>query len=91
MKYAWDINKEKANIKKHGVSFTEAREALGCGLVVVLKEDLDSGEERYIYLGMCKKLNILIVVAAHPEERLTRIISARKALKKEKKFYETQL
>jgi uncharacterized DUF497 family protein len=91
MKYAWDINKEKANIKKHGVSFTEAREALSCGLVVVLKEDLDSGEERYIYLGMCKKLNILIVVAAHPEERLTRIISARKALKKEKKFYETQL
>lgn len=91
MKYAWDTNKEKLNIKKHGISFNEAKEALSCGLVVVLREDLDSGEERYVYLGMCKKLNVLIVVAAHPEEKVTRIISARKANKKEKKFYETQL
>lgn len=91
MRYEWDSIKEKANIKKHGVSFDDAKEALNCGFVVVLKEDSHSGEERYVYLGMCKKLNILVVVVAYPEEDITRIISARKANKGERKFYEEQL
>jgi uncharacterized DUF497 family protein len=60
-------------------------------ILVVLKEDSDSGEERYVYLGMCKKLNILVVVVAYPDEQITRIISARKANKRERKFYEAQL
>jgi uncharacterized DUF497 family protein len=56
MRYEWDSSKEKINIKKHGVSFEDAKQALNCGLVVVLKEDSASGEERYVYLGMCKKI-----------------------------------
>jgi uncharacterized protein len=91
MRYEWDVSKEKSNIKKHGISFEDAKEALNCRLVIVLKEDSDLGEERYVYLGMCKKLNVLVVVVAYPEEEITRIISARKANKKERKFYETQL
>lgn len=91
MKFEWDPQKEEKNLKKHGVSFNEAKEALSCELVVVFKEDSDFGEERYVYLGMCKKLNILIVVVAYPEEESTRIISARKANKRERKFYEAQL
>lgn len=58
---------------------------------MVLKEDTDSGEERYVYLGMCKKLNVLVVVVAYPEDEVTRIISARKATKGERKIYEAQL
>ena len=91
MKFEWDPQKEKTNQKKHGVSFEEAKDALTCELVVVLKEDTDSGEERYVYLGMCKKLNVLVVVVAYPDEQITRIISARKANKRERKFYEAQL
>ncbi|MBX3040393.1 MAG: BrnT family toxin [Bdellovibrionaceae bacterium] len=91
MRYEWDSSKEKANIKKHGVSFEDAKQALNCGLVVVLKEDTDSGEERYVYLGICKKLNVLVVVVAYPEDEVTRIISARKATKGERKIYEAQL
>lgn len=91
MRYEWDALKEKLNFKKHGVSFEDAKSALSCGLVVVLKEDDDSGEQRYVYLGMCKKLNILVVVVAYPDEEVTRIISARKANKKERKIYEAQL
>ena len=67
------------------------QEAFERGLVVVLKEDSDSTEDRYVYLGMCKKLNILVVVVAYPEDTVTRIISARKANKKERLFYEAQL
>jgi uncharacterized DUF497 family protein len=91
MQYEWGPKKQRAILKKHGVSFEDAIEVLNCGLVIVLKEDSDSGEERYVYLGMCKKLNILVVVVAYPEEEITRIISARKANKKERKFYEAQL
>jgi len=83
--------KKKINQKKHGVSFAEAKDALTCELLVVLKGDSDSGEERYVYLGICKKLNILVVVVAYPDEQVTRIISARKANKRERKFYEAQL
>ncbi len=91
MQYKWDPKKQQANLKKHGISFEDAKDALNCGLVIALKEDSDSGEERYVYLGMCKKLNVLVVVVAYPEEEITRIISARKANKKERKFYEAQL
>lgn len=91
MKYLWDPRKESLNVKKHGVSFDEATQALECGRVVILKEDSDSGEERYVYLGFCKKLQVLVVVVAYPEDTITRIISARKANKQERLFYEAQL
>jgi uncharacterized DUF497 family protein len=91
VRYDWDPKKESANVKKHGVSFEDAQNALECGFVVVLREDSESGEERYVYMGICKKLNILVVVVAYPEDTITRIISARKANKKERSFYEAQL
>ena len=91
MEFEWDSNKEKQNIIKHGVSFKDAEAALTCGLVVVLSEDKRHSEQRFVFMGICKKLNILVVVTAYPDEEVTRIISARKANKKERQFYETQL
>ena len=91
MKFEWDIKKEDSNIKKHRVDFTQAKEALTCGLVIVLKDDFVNGEQRYVFLGKCKILKILVVVVAYPSDEATRIISARKANKKERSFYETQL
>lgn len=84
MRFVWDSGKEATNIKKHRVSFNDATEALSCGLVVVLKETHQSGEERFVYIGLCKKLNVLIVVVTFPDENVTRIISARKASKRER-------
>ncbi len=57
----------------------------------MLKESHESNEERYVYMGICKRLNVLVVVVAYPEEEVTRIISARKATKSERKIYEAQL
>ena len=62
-----------------------------CGLVIVLREDDSKIESTFVYLGMCKKLNVIVVVVTYPEEEITRIISARKANKKERKFYEEKL
>lgn len=91
MRFEWDSDKESVNIKKHSVSFEDAKEALNCGLVVVLKETHQNGEERFVYIGLSKKLNVLVVVVVYPDENITRIISARKANKRERKFYEAQL
>jgi uncharacterized protein len=91
MQYEWDSHKEEINIKKHRVSFSDAKEALTCGNVMVFKEDNENDETRYIFMGISKKLNVLVVVVAFPEEEITRIISARKANKKERFVYETQL
>ena len=62
-----------------------------CGFVIVLREDDSKGESTFVYLGMCKKLNVIVVVVTYPEEETTRIISARKANKKERRFYEEKL
>jgi len=91
MRFEWDPRKEQANVKTRGLSFKEAQEALTCGTVVVLREDTRHNEQRFVFLGMCKRLNILVVVVAYPEETVTRIISARKANTKEREIYETQL
>jgi uncharacterized DUF497 family protein len=56
-----------------------------------MRVDTRHDEQRFVFLGMCHKLNVLVVVAAYPEEEVTRIISARKANKAERKFYEAQL
>lgn len=87
-RFVWDSDKEKTNIR---VSFEDAEEALNCGLVVVLKETHQKGEERFVYIGLSKKLSVLVVVVACPDEDVTRIISARKANERERKFYEAQL
>ena len=91
MRFKWDSTKEQNNVKKHGISFEEAQEALTCGTVVVLKEDQRHDEQRFVFLGICRRLIVLVVVVAYPEETLTRIISARKATKSERILYETQL
>ena len=57
----------------------------------MLREDDSKIESTFVYLGMCKKLNVIVVVVTYPEEEITRIISARKANKKERKFYEEKL
>ena len=87
--FQWDETKNTANIKKHKISFEEAKS-------VFLDENArlisDSGhsisEERFIILGISNKLKILIVVHTYKEnDEIIRIISARKATKSETKYY----
>ncbi len=50
MEFNWDPKKEKTNIKKHGISFEQAKEALICGTIVVLKVNDGHEKERYFFL-----------------------------------------
>ena len=82
MKVTWNSLKAKANLKKHGVTFEEAATVLQGEYEV--EQDLSAGEERFQALGLSKKLKVLMVVFCYRQEDEIRIISARRATKKEK-------
>jgi len=87
--FEWDDRKEKANIKKHGVSFDEARTVFyDENAIQFFDPDHSEDEDRFILLGMSFKLRVLIVCHCFREsEEVVRLISARKAIKNEQKEY----
>jgi uncharacterized DUF497 family protein len=90
MLFIWDPQKAISNQKKHGVSFEEAQSVLESDVQLVL-EDSEHHEQRFIALGYSKKLNLLVVVYAYREMDVIRIISARKATRKERENYEKRI
>jgi hypothetical protein len=87
--YEWDDDKNKINIKKHGISFNEAKTAFddrNSKLTADIKHSYD--EERFILLGRSKNLGILVVCyCCRENDTITRLISARKANKAEIAWY----
>lgn len=92
MKFEWNEEKSISNLKKHGVSFEEAKEVFEDPFhIAKLDHRFDYFEERWITLGKSKEDKILVVANIFFDENgeeIIRIISARKANQKERKFYE---
>ena len=87
--FEWDPQKAKSNLKKHGVSFEEASTAFQDTLSLTIDDPLHSIDEvRVVLIGMSNKNRLLVVVHAERGDNI-RIISARKATKKERKNYES--
>lgn len=90
MEFTWNPKKAKDNLKKHKVSFEEAVSVFYDSMAK-LSDDPDHSdiENRFILIGMSQKSHLLFVVHAYIEDSDTiRIISARKATKKEKKDFQ---
>jgi len=89
LEFEWDKKKDKANTKKHGVSFEEARTAFYDEYAIQFHDPEHSDDEdRFLLLGTSFKLNTLVVCHCfRQEETLVRIISARKADKDEEQVY----
>ena len=86
--FEWDPRKAEANVQKHDVTFAEASSVFNDPIFITLLDDEHSeNEERYITIGLSNK-NRLIMVAHTERENRIRIISARKAMKNEEKFYQ---
>lgn len=84
--FEWDSIKDAANRKKHGISFELAIEAFADPHGVYLVDSLHSiGEERMQYVGQLD--GDILVLIVFTERAAIRIISARKASKKEQKIY----
>ena len=90
MKFEWDWQKNRANIAKHELDFTDASKVFQLPLRVFLDERQDYGENRWIGIGMLEG-RVVIVVFTEPDEQTIRIISLRKALPYERKCYEQYL
>jgi uncharacterized DUF497 family protein len=88
IQFTWDEAKNLANIRKHGVGFDDAIRAYHDPnrLDIYDADHSTINEPRWIYLGLAN-ITLLYVVETEPEENLIRIISARRALKKEQEQY----
>ena len=87
--FEWDPQKAKSNLEKHGISFEEASTAFQDTLSLTIDDPLHSiDEERVVLIGMSNKNRLLVVVHTERGDNI-RIISAKKATKKERKNYES--
>ncbi|MBN1999854.1 BrnT family toxin [candidate division KSB1 bacterium] len=88
MEYEWDEQKREANFFRHHVDFVEAICFEWDSALETIDDRYDYGEERWITLGLIgKKLHVMIyTLRAHK----IRIISLRKANKRERIYYESQ-
>jgi len=87
--FEWDPQKAKSNIEKHGVSFEEASTVFRDPLSLTIDDPLHStGELRMVQIGISHKDRLLVVVHTERGDNI-RIISARKATKKERNNYES--
>ena len=90
IKFAWDDSKGRLNRRKHGVSFEEAKTVFYDENAIEFPDpDHSEREDRFLMLGVSYRLRVLIVCHCFREGDSTiRIISARKATKKEIERYE---
>ena len=92
VKFEWSKDKNKLNIQNHQIDFEEAKEVFDDPLHISrLDFRFDYFEERWITLGLTNKQKILVVANLFFDENgeeIIRIISARVANPKERKFYE---
>lgn len=88
MEFEWDPRKAESNLKKHGVSFTEAGTIFGDELAITVPDpDHSDDENRYITIGLSNRLRLLMVAHTERGDKI-RVISARELTKTERKEYE---
>ena len=89
MRFDWEQTKANANSKKHGVTFEEARTVFFDDFAVqFFDEEHSSDEERFLLLGLSSDAKLLLVCHCEREQGdVIRIISARKATKREAAHY----
>ena len=86
--FEWDSRKARSNLAKHGVGFQEASTIFGDPLSLTIPDPEHSlSEERYITVGRAFSGKLLVVVHTERGDNI-RIISARRASRRERKFYE---
>ncbi len=88
MNFKWNPQKAETNLKKHAISFEEAKTVFDDPLYVDFYDpDHSDNEHRYLIIGRSNKGELLIVSYTELNNTL-RLISARKATRKEQKVYE---
>ena len=87
MDIEWDAGKAAANLDKHGVRFDEAATSLLDPMALAQEDESSEGESRWVLIGMSANARLLTVVYTLRDENRIRLISARKATRKEASIY----
>lgn len=89
IKFEWDVRKATANLKKHGISFEEAKSVFYDERALLIDDpDHSEEEDRFILLGLGHSLRVILVCHCYRSQgNIIRIISARKATAQESKVY----
>jgi uncharacterized DUF497 family protein len=86
--FEWDDQKATSNLKKHGVSFQEAKTVFGDTLsITVADPEHSESEYRFIDIGLTESGRLLVVSYTERGTKI-RIISSRLALPAERMLYE---
>ena len=87
--FEWDPRKAAANRRKHSVSFEDAQSVFSDDRARLIDDpDHSADEDRFLLLGLCSSLRLLVVAHCYREAGgVIRIISARKATHEEQRFY----
>lgn len=89
LSFEWDNKKAVSNQQKHGITFDEASTVFADTLSLTIHDPLHSeNEERFTIIGVSHKNHVLIVIHTEMDDNV-RIISARKATKNERLYYES--
>lgn len=89
MEFEWDPDKAAANVKRHGVEFSEAMTVFGDPFEITIRDpDHSEDEWRFLSIGMSTAGRLLVVAYTEREGR-TRIINGREAAAQERRQYES--
>ena len=90
LRFVWDAGKATANERKHGVGFPEATTVFDDPLSVTIPDPTHSvGEQRFLLLGTSRQERLLVVAHSESGDSI-RIISARRATRRERRAYEEE-
>ncbi len=88
MNIEWDDAKNRQNVRKHGIDFSDAWQLFDHPLYVWQDDRYEYGEDRYIGLGMLNNMMVVFTAFVEKDIDTIRIISMRKAKKHEREKYE---
>jgi len=88
MRFQHDPVKAAANLKKHKVSFADAEGVLSDPFAVTIEDPDGEGEQRFITVGLGSAGELLVAVWTERNDEC-RLISARRATRKERELYES--
>lgn len=92
LRFSRDPRKARSNERKHGVSFDEATTVFLDERALLLDDpDAGSDEDRFLLLGLSSFMRLLIVCHCIRQGDTIRLISARKATKREQRQYQERL
>jgi uncharacterized DUF497 family protein len=94
IEFEWDTQKAEANLKKHRISFELAADVFADPFALTRQDRIENGEYRWQTIGSVDGCLVLLVAHTQQENNDTeiiRIISARRADSKERKYYEQSI